>query len=43
MISDRDPQFSPKAFQELFKLLNITSSLSTAYHPQMDRATEQVN
>ena len=34
IISDRDPQFAAKAFQELLKLLNVTSSLSTAYHPQ---------
>ena len=43
MISDCNPQFAARAFQELFKLLNITLSLSTAYHPQTDRATEQVN
>ena len=43
IISNRDPQFAARAFQELLKLLNITSSLSTAYHPQTDRATEQVN
>ena len=43
MISDCDPQFATRAFQELFKLLNITLSLSTAYHPQTDGATEQVN
>ena len=43
MISDRDPRFSAHAFQELLKLLNIHSNLTTAYHPQSDRATEQVN
>ena len=43
IISDRDPQFAARAFQELLKLLNITLSLSTTYHPQMDGATEQVN
>ena len=43
IISDRDPQFAAKAFQELLKLLNVTSSLSTAYHPQTDGATEQTN
>ena len=42
-ISDRDPRFAARAFPELFKLLNITSSLSTAYHPQTDRATKRVN
>ena len=43
MISDRDLRFAAHAFQELLKLLNIRSSLTTAYHPQSDRATEQVN
>src|ERR1700678_1827985 len=42
-ISDRGPQFAVKAFRELLKLLGITSSLSTAYHPQSDGATERVN
>jgi len=42
-ISDRGPQFAAKAFQELLKLLEIKSSLSTAYHPQSDGATERVN
>ena len=43
MISDRDPRFAAHTFQELLKLLNICSNLTTAYHPQSDRATEQVN
>ena len=43
MISDRDPRFAAHAFQELLKLLNICSNLTTAYHPQSDRATEWVN
>src|SRR5271168_1835374 len=43
IISDRGPQFAAKAFRELLKLLGITLSLSTAYHPQSDGATEQVN
>ena len=43
MISDRDPRFAAHAFQELLKLLNIHSNLTTAYHPQSDGATEQVN
>ena len=42
-ISDKGPQFAAYAFQELLKLLNVTSKLSTAYHPQTDGATEQVN
>ena len=43
IISDRGPQFAVHAFRKLLKLLNVTSKLSTAYHPQTDRATEQVN
>ena len=43
MISDRDPRFAAHTFQELLKLLNICSNLTMAYHPQSDRATEQVN
>ena len=43
IISNRDPWFTARAFQELLKLLNVTSSLSTAYHPQTDRVTERVN
>ena len=43
MISHRHPWFAAHAFQELLKLLNICSNLTTAYHPQSDRATEQVN
>jgi len=42
-ISDCGPQFAAKAFRKLLKLLDIKSSLSTAYHPQSDRATECVN
>jgi hypothetical protein len=43
IISDRDPRCAARAFQELLKLLNIKSNLSTAYHPQSDGATERVN
>jgi hypothetical protein len=43
MISDRDPIFAAHAFQELLKLLNIKSNLTTAYHPQSDGTTERVN
>ena len=43
IISDQGPQFAAHAFRELLKLLNVTSKLSTAYHPQTDGATEQVN
>jgi transposase InsO family protein len=43
IISDRDPRFAAQAFQELLKLLNIKSNLTTAYHPQSDEATKRVN
>jgi hypothetical protein len=43
IISDRDPRFAAHAFQELLKLLNIKSNLTTAYHPQSDGATKGVN
>ena len=43
IISDQGPQFALKAFVELLKLLGIKSALSTAYHLQTDRTTEQVN
>ena len=40
IILGQGPQFAAHAFRELLKLLNITSKLSTAYHPQTDGATE---
>jgi transposase InsO family protein len=43
IISDRDPRFAAHAFQELLKLSNIKSNLTTAYHRQSDGATERVN
>ena len=43
IILDRGPQFTVHAFHKLLKLLNVTSKLLTAYHPQTDRATERVN
>ena len=43
MLSDRGPQFAAMAFSELLKLLGVKSNLTTAYHPQTDRATEWVN
>ena len=38
IISDQGPQFTAQAFQEIMKLLSITSALTTAYHPQSDSA-----
>jgi hypothetical protein len=43
MIFDRDPRFAAHTFQELLKLLNIKSNLTTAYHSQTDGAIKRVN
>jgi hypothetical protein len=43
IISDQGPQFASQSFKELLKLLGVMSSLTTAYHPQSDGATEQTN
>jgi transposase InsO family protein len=42
-LSDRGPQFVAEFMRELYRLLGITISASTAYHPQSDRQTECVN
>jgi transposase InsO family protein len=43
MLSDRGPQFAAKAFRKLLKLFGIKSNLTTAYYPQTNGTTEQVN
>ena len=43
IISDRDPRFTAKSFQELLKLLGVKSKLMTAYHPQSNGTTERFN
>lgn len=43
IISDRGPQFTSHVTKELGRLLKITLSLSTAYHPQSDGQTERAN
>ena len=43
VILDRGPQFASSFARELGKLLYYNLSLSTAYHPQSDGETEQVN
>jgi hypothetical protein len=43
MVSDRGPQFVKEFTQELYRLLGIGISASTAYHPQTDGQTERVN
>jgi transposase InsO family protein len=41
--SDRGPQFISKFMKELYKLLGIKGNPSTAYHPQTNSQTEQIN
>ena len=43
VISDCGTQFVSQFMQELNKLLGIKVAASTAYHPQSDGQTEQVN
>ena len=43
IITDQGPQFMATFTRELYKLLQITRVLSTAYHPQMDGQMEWVN
>src|SRR6202171_4747460 len=42
-LSDCGPQFVAEFMRELYHLLGITISASTAYHPQSDGQTERVN
>ena len=43
LISDRGPQFASAFAMELARILGYDLKLSTAYHPQTDGETEQVN
>jgi hypothetical protein len=43
IVSDRDPRFTSKFSQALFRLTGCRSALSTAFHPQSDGQTERVN
>jgi len=43
IILDRGVQYSAELFQEWCKILEIESTMSTAYHPQTDRQIEHVN
>jgi hypothetical protein len=43
IISDRDPIFTSRLWQELFRLTGTQLCLSSSYHPQSDGQTERVN
>ena len=43
VVSDRRPQFVAELTKELNRMLGIETRLSTAFHPQTDGQTEQMN
>jgi len=43
IVSDRGPQFAVELTKELNRMLGIRMKLSTMFHPQTDRQTEQMN
>jgi len=43
VVSDRGPQFVASFTKELYRLLDVRLSSSTAWHPQTDGQTERVN
>ncbi|KAG4054049.1 hypothetical protein PC123_g10833 [Phytophthora cactorum] len=43
IVSDRDPRFTARFWEEVFTLLGTQLSMSTADHPQTEGQTERVN
>ena len=43
IISDRDPRFTAKVYQDIFKQLGVELKMSTAHHPETDGKTERVH
>jgi hypothetical protein len=43
ILLNRGPQFTPEFTTKLYQLLGIKTAKTTAYHPQADGQTEQVN
>ncbi len=40
VISDRDPRFTSKIFQEICTLLEVKQNIASGYHPQTDGQSE---
>ena len=43
IVSDRGPQFKANFFREFFKILGVSTNLSTSFHPETDGSTEVLN
>ena len=43
VISDQGPQFAAQFMKDLYQLVGTKTNISTAYHPQTDGQTKQMN